>query len=63
MRLLVASIKDVEQITRLAANGVNSFAIPVPIIEKLIQDDDTEKAAADFEEAVSRTQLDAPAHR
>ncbi|KAG0623078.1 hypothetical protein M758_3G147500 [Ceratodon purpureus] len=55
MRLLVASIKDVKQITKLAASGVNSFAIPVPIIEKLFQDDDTEKAAADFEDAVSRT--------
>lgn len=59
MRLLVASIKDVEQITSLAASGVNSFAIPVPIIEKLFQDDDTDKAAADFEEAVSRTLVNA----
>lgn len=55
MRLLVASIKDVKQITGLAARGVEAFAIPVPIIEKLFQDDDTEKAAADFEDAVSRT--------
>jgi transaldolase len=59
MRLLVASIKDVEQITTLAASGVNSFAIPLPIIEKLLQDDDTDKAAADFEEAVSRTLVNA----
>lgn len=64
MRLLVASIKDVQQITKLAANGVNSFAIPVPIIEELFQDDDTEKAAADFEEAVSRTlKINAAANR
>jgi transaldolase len=64
MRLLVASIKDVQQITRLAASGVNSFAIPVPIIEKLFRDDDTEKAAADFEEAVSRTlEVNAAANR
>lgn len=63
MRLLVASIKDVAQITSLAASGVNSFAIPVPIIEKLFQDDDTEKAAADFEEAVSRTLMNAAASR
>jgi hypothetical protein len=60
MRLLVASIKEVEQITRLAASGVNSFAIPVPILEKLFHDDDTEKAAADFQEAVSRTLVNAP---
>lgn len=59
MRLLVASIKNVEQIISLAASGVNSFAIPVPIIEKLFQDDDTDKAAADFEEAVSRTIVNA----
>jgi hypothetical protein len=63
MRLLVASIKDVKQITSLAASGVNSFAIPVPIIEKLFQDDDTEKAAADFEEAVLRTLVNAGAKR
>lgn len=55
MRLLVASIKDVKQITGLAARGVESFAIPVPVVEKLFQDGDTEKAAAEFEDAVSRT--------
>lgn len=50
----MASIKSMEQLTSLAARGVNSFAVPVPIIEELFQDPDTETAAAAFEEAVSR---------
>ncbi|CAK9859094.1 unnamed protein product [Sphagnum jensenii] len=54
MRLLVASIRSVDQLTTLAAQGVNSFAVPETIVTQLFNDPDTEKAATEFAQAVSR---------
>ncbi|CAM6064204.1 unnamed protein product [Sphagnum tenellum] len=54
MRLLVASIRSVEQLTTLAAQGVNSFAVPETIVTQLFNDPDTEKAATEFAQASSR---------
>ena len=55
MRLLVASIKTVEQVTELAACGVNSFAIKEEIIKKLLQDPNTNNMVILFEDAVAQT--------
>ena len=57
MRLLVASIKDVKQVTELAACGVNSFAIKEEIIKQLLQDPHTDNVAKLFEEAVSQNKV------
>jgi hypothetical protein len=38
MRLLVASINEVEQVTQLAAWGVNSFAIREENFDQLLRD-------------------------
>ena len=43
MRLLVASINKVEQVTKLAACGVNCFALNEGIIRELLKDEDTDK--------------------
>jgi hypothetical protein len=57
MRLLVASINEVEQVTKLAACGVNSFAIKEGIIRQLLQDPHTNNIAQLFEQAVAQNKV------
>lgn len=49
MRLLVASIRSVDDITKLAAEGCNTFTIGPSVAEHLVIDPLTEKAAAQFQ--------------
>jgi transaldolase len=53
-RILVASVRDVETLTQLAALGLNSFTFSPDIARQLLTDPLTEKAATDFEEAAYR---------
>lgn len=55
MRVLVASVRSVEDIERLAAVGGNTFAVPPAVGDQLFQDELTLEAAAAFEDAVART--------
>lgn len=56
LRILVASIKTVDQILALAVKGVSSYALPSTLLGELIVDRDTEDAARDFEQAAARNQ-------
>ncbi len=53
-RLLTASIRQVEDISVLAAKGVDTFTFSVAIAQALFDQPDTEKAVADFEQAALR---------
>ena len=55
MHILVASVRSVEDIERLAAVGGNTFAVPPAVGDQLFQDELTLEAAAAFEDAVART--------
>lgn len=50
MRLLVASIRDVNDITTLAAEGCNTFTVSAAIAEQLLNEPLTVKAAEVFQE-------------
>ena len=50
-RLLVASVRQVSDITALAAQGVGTFTLSPAIAAELFQVDATQAAAADFERA------------
>lgn len=53
MKLLVASINDVKEVTDLAASGVTSFALKKSVIEQLLDDPHTKQVAREFEEAAA----------
>ena len=50
-RLLTASIRQIEDITVLAARGVDTFTFSEAIAQSFFNHPDTEKATADFERA------------
>jgi TalC/MipB family fructose-6-phosphate aldolase len=52
-RVLVASIKDAEQVTDLAALGVDAFTFGTGVAEQLLRDPLTEAAVAEFAQAAS----------
>ena len=49
-RLLVASIRQLSDLTTLARNGVDTFTLLPPLLEEMLNNPLTIKAAADFEE-------------
>ncbi|MBU2502713.1 transaldolase [bacterium] len=51
VRLLVASLRRPEQVLALAAEGLDTFTLTPELVEPLLQDELTEKAAAAFAEA------------
>jgi len=53
-RLLVASIRAVDNITDLAAQGLDTFTLSAAIAEKLFAVKLTNQAASDFEQAAQR---------
>lgn len=55
-RVLVASIKDVEQVTDLAADGVDAFTIGPDVATKLLEEPLTEAAVAEFARVVSSSE-------
>ncbi len=50
-RLLTASLRTAQQVTDLAAAGLDTFTVAPRILEELLNDELTERAAADFERA------------
>jgi transaldolase len=50
-RVLVASIKDAEQVTDLAARGVDAFTVGPEVAEQLLEEPLTEAAVAEFARA------------
>jgi len=54
MRLLVASVRSVDELTRLMAFGVDTFTFGPAIAEALWEEDLTREAAANFEGAAER---------
>lgn len=54
-RILVASIRDVESMAELAERGNDTFTFSPDIARQLFGEPLTDKAAADFETAASRT--------
>ncbi len=54
MQLLVASIREVEDIVYLATQGLDTFTVSDAIATQLFDVDATQKAAEDFEQAAER---------
>jgi len=54
MRILVASVRNVGDIAKLAAEGCDTFTISAQIAEQMFSDPLTAQAAADFEAAAER---------
>lgn len=52
VKILVASLRTVDQMVELAAHGLSYFTIAPAIAEELLQDDLTYKATAEFARAV-----------
>jgi hypothetical protein len=52
-RLLVASIRQLAFLADLAQHGVNTFTLLPPLLEELLHNPLTIKAAADFEQKAS----------
>ncbi|CAI5493655.1 unnamed protein product [Closterium sp. Naga37s-1] len=50
-RVLVASVREPEEVSLLAAAGVDTFALPPAIVARMLLVQETETAAADFERA------------
>lgn len=53
-RLLTASIRQIEDISVLAAQGVDTFTFSEAIAQSFFNNPDTQKATADFERAASK---------
>jgi len=53
-RILVASLRDTDQMVRLAAEGQDCFTIAPAVARQLLSDDNTLAAAAEFERATLR---------
>jgi transaldolase len=51
LKLLVASLRQIEDVAALAQHGVNTFTLAPAIVEALFGDSLTAQAAADFESA------------
>lgn len=51
VRVLVASVRFPEEVTFLSAAGVDTFALPPVIVDRMFHVQETETAAADFERA------------
>jgi len=60
-RVFVASLRDVSQLPKLAIEGLHTFTFSPAIADKLVSNDLTASAAADFERAAraSRGELSA----
>ncbi len=56
-RLLSASIREIEDISALAAQGVDTFTLSEAIAQAFFDVPSTLKATADFEQAARRTEL------
>jgi transaldolase len=54
MRILVASVRNVDDIAKLAAQGCDTFTISAKIAEDMFADPLTTQAAVDFEAAAGR---------
>jgi transaldolase len=54
MRILVASVRNVGDIAKLAAEGCDTFTVSAQIAEAMFADPLTAQAAADFEAAAER---------
>tara|TARA_B110000977_G_scaffold149577_1_gene189610 strand:+ start:942 stop:1871 length:930 start_codon:yes stop_codon:yes gene_type:complete len=54
MRILVASVRNVQDIAKLAAEGCDTFTVSAQIADQMFADPLTTQAAADFEAAAER---------
>lgn len=55
VRLLVASIRQIEDLVMLAENGLNTFTLLPSLIEELLKNELTSLAAKSFQEAVLKS--------
>jgi len=58
-RLLVASLRDWDKVVELAWEGLDTFTFGPRVAEQMFQDEDTDDAAAAFDEAAARMADDA----
>lgn len=54
LRVLVASVRDVGEVARLAAAGIDTFTLSPQVVEQMFAESLTNKAADDFEAAAER---------